>query len=359
MPFKMTRKFLNVGLLLLTCCSFWITPLSSQIGGLATFDFLNLTSSARATALGGYPIAVSDDDVSLGYLNPALISSKMSHRLSINQNFHFADISHGFIAYGLDLPSKKISLIFGVNYVNYGEFQRADLFGNRIGEFSGSESAITIGISRKLDERLRVGLNLKYANSRLDTYGSSGIGADLGFHYSNPEKMNTWALVFRNIGVQFSSFGDHRESFPFDLQLGFSKRLAHLPFRFMVTAHHLQKWNLRSPLDDVGQVILIDQTASEPSSLSKATDNFFRHLAFGGELLIGKNEVVRLRFGYNHLRNKELSVSNFRSLSGFNFGIGIKVKKITFDYGVGRFHLAGAVNHISASINLTSLFEKI
>lgn len=334
-------------------------PLAGQIGGIATFDFLNLTSSARATALGGYPIAISDDDVSLAYLNPALINEKMSHRLSINQNFHFADIRHGFIAYGLDIPQKKISLIFGANYINYGDFQRADIFGNRIGEFSGSETAITLGVSKKLDERLRVGINLKYVNSKFDTYGASGIGADIGFHYHNPDKLNDWALVFRNVGGQFSSFSDMRESFPFDLQLGYSKRLAHLPFRFMVTAHHLQRWNLRSPQDDIGQITLIDQVNNEPSRFSKAVDNLFRHLAFGGELLIGRKELFRLRFGYNHLRNKELSVSNFRSLSGFNFGFGIKIKKISFDYGVGRFHLAGAVNHISASIDLNSIFNKI
>ena len=334
-------------------------PLVSQIGGLGTFDFLNLASSARATALGGYPIAISDEDISQGYLNPALINEKMTHHLSINQNFHLADMSHGFIAYGLDIPSKKVSVMLGVNYINYGDFQRADIFGNRLGEFSGSETAITIGVSKKLDERLRLGVNLKYVSSRFDIYGSSGLGADIGLHYENPEKLSNWALVFKSVGGQISSYNGDQENFPFDLQLGYSKRLAHLPFRFMATAHHIQIWDLRSPLDDVGNIILIDQENNEPSGFSKATDNFFRHLAFGGELLIGKNEVFRLRFGYNHLRNKELSVSGFRSLSGFSFGFGLKIKKISFSYGVGRFHLAGGVNHISASIDLNTLFKKI
>lgn len=351
------HTFFKNAIILLICFLPSITQ--AQIGALYTFDFLNLTSSARTTALGGHPIAILDDDVSLGYHNPAVINEKMAHQLSANHNFHFADISHSFFAYGVNLPDKKLSLMIGASNISYGNFDRADIFGNRVDQFSAGETAITLGASRALDERLRLGVNLKYVNSRFDTYGSSGLGSDIGLHYFNPEKRAAWALVIKNIGIQISSYDIQREGFPLDLQLGYSKRLEHLPFQFSITAHHLQKWNLRSPLDDVSQVIFIDQQNNGPSGLSKSIDNFFRHLAFGGEFFIGKNEVFKLRLGYNHLRNKELSVSGFRSLSGFSMGFGIKIKKIRIEYGVGRFHLAGAMNHLSVGMNLNSFFKKI
>ncbi len=332
---------------------------SSQIGGLYTFDFLNLTSSARSTALAGFPIAIADDDVAQGYANPALINEAMSHHLSINHNFHFADISHGFVSYGLSLPDKNLSFMIGANYISYGDFDRADVFGNRNGNFSASENAITIGVSRKMDERLRLGVNLKYVNSSFDSFNSSGVGADIGLHYNNPEKRSNWAFVIKNIGGQFSTFDVEREAFPLDIQLGYAKRLEHLPFRFMITARQLQRWNLRSPLDELVTTSFIGQTPQPPSGFSRSIDNLFRHLTFGGELLLGKNEIFKLRFGYNHLRNKELSVEGFRSLSGFSFGFGLKVKKIRFDYGVGRYHLAGGVNHLSVSIDLNSFFKKL
>ncbi len=331
----------------------------AQIGGLYTYDFLNLSPSARATALSGYTIAIADEDIAQAFANPALINEKMSHHISINHNFHFADISYGNMAYGLNLPGKDISIMVGGSYINYGSFKRADVFGNLNGTFSSSESAFIIGASKQLDERLRMGLNIKYVHSRFDTYGSSGIGADLGVHYFNPQKRSNWAIVLKNIGGQLSSFDLKKEAFPFDLQIGFAKRLAHLPFRFMITAHHLQKWNLRSTLDDRSNNIFIGQASSSISNFSKTVDNFFRHLAFGGELLIGQNEVVRIRLGYNHLRNKELSVDGIRSLSGFSFGFGIKVKRMQFDYGAGRYHLAGGVNHLSVSFDLDSLFGKL
>ena len=72
-----------------------------------------------------------------------------------------------------------------------------------------------------------------------------------------------------------------------------------------------------------------------------------------------RGEVFRLRLGYNHLRNKELSVEGFRSLSGLSFGFGIRIKKIQIDYGVGRYHLAGSVNHLNVSIDLDHFFSKL
>lgn len=346
-------------LLVVIATSALACSMHAQIGGLQTFDFLNLSSSARTTALGGYTPAIADEDIAQGFSNPALLNAKMHQQLSFNHNFHFADISYGFIAYGHYLEKQEVSLFMGGSYVTYGEFDRADRFGNRIGSFDGGEAAIIIGAGKKLDERLSVGIHLKYAHSNLDTYQSAGIGADVGFHYHHPEKKYNWIIVLKNIGGQLSSYDFEKEAFPFDLQIGYSKRLQHLPFQFMITAHNLQKWNLRSPLDDESTVVFINQPNDGPGSLSKSIDNLFRHLAFAGELLLGKNEVVRLRFGYNHLRNKELSVEGFRSLSGFSFGFGIKLKSLRLDYGVGRYHLAGGVNHINVGIDLNALFSKL
>jgi len=166
-------------------------------------------------------------------------------------------------------------------------------------------------------------------------------------------------VVIRNLGVQLSRFSDQRQELPIDFQIGYSKRLAHLPFRWMVTMHNIHKWDLRTSLDDQNGVIVIGQEAAQTSGLSASVDNFFRHLTFGGEFLIGSKQAFRLRFGYDHLRNRELSLDNFMSLSGFSFGFGIKVKKWRLDYGVGRYHLAGSANHIGLVLDLDTFFKKI
>ena len=49
-----------------------VLPLTqAQIGGQHYYEFLNVSNSARITALGGSAIAVKDADAALGYFNPS------------------------------------------------------------------------------------------------------------------------------------------------------------------------------------------------------------------------------------------------------------------------------------------------
>ena len=41
----------------------------------------------------------------------------------------------------------------------------------------------------------------------------------------------------KDFGRQLSSYTDEKENLPFQLQMGVSKELAHLPFRFSIVAH--------------------------------------------------------------------------------------------------------------------------
>lgn len=348
---------IRIGLTCLLLCFY--QNATAQIGNLNTFDFLELAQSARATGLGDFTISIADKDITQGFANPALLNPRTNNQLSFNHNFHFADISHGFAVMGFSLGDSSLNFMAGINYISYGEFARADQFGNRNGNFSGSENALTLGVSKQLDSRLRIGVNLKYVGANFDAFSANGIGADFGVHLRHPEKKSNWSIVFKNVGYQLSSFNERKEPFPFDLQFGYAKRLAHLPFQFMITAHQLHHWDLRNPLDDQSNSIFIDQEPSEASGFSKTVDNFFRHLAFGGELLLGKSESFKIRFGYNHFRKKELAVSGFRSLSGLSFGFGFRIKKLNFDYGVGRYHLGGSVNHLSLGLDLNSFFKKL
>jgi hypothetical protein len=333
--------------------------LHGQLGGQQTYQFLNLSQSARTTALGGSLLSVADDDVALAYSNPALLNPSIHTQLSLNHNFHFADIQHGFINYGHHLDSLGLSFHVGINYINYGDFLRTDEFGIQQGNFDAKETAITIGASKMYEDRLRFGMNLKLISSKFDAYSSLGLAADLGVYYHNPEKSYSLAAVIKSVGTQLSTYNGLREKLPLEIQIGFSKKLSHLPFRFSIIAHNLQQWGVR--YDDPNQQAEVGLfgEVQEENSFSTGIDNFFRHFIFNGEFLFGKKENFRLRFGYNHLRRKELSVSEFRSLGGFSLGFGLKIKKFRIDYGVGYYHLAGGVNHLSLSTNLKEFKKKI
>ena len=333
--------------------------LLGQIGGRYTYEFLGNPQSARITALGGSLITIADTDISLAAANPALLSDTSHNQLSINHNFAFAGGSNGYIGYARKINKLGINADVGVSYASFGEFVAADELGNEQGTFSGGETALTIGASKQLNERIRVGANIKGVFGSLETYSSFGIGADIGLFYTKPGSNLTMAFVAKNIGTELSSYGNEFSSLPLDIQIGISQKLQHLPFRFTIIAHQLQQWSVR--YDDPNNVeteTLFGEPANEPSDFNNGIDNFFRHFIFSGEFLLGKTQGLKLRFGYNHLRRKELSLSNFRSLAGFSAGFGIRIKGIDIDYGLGYFHLAGTANHLSIRTDLSRIFRK-
>lgn len=339
---------------------FWSMSAFGQLGGRATYEFLNLAPSARVSALGGNLITVRDDDVNLAYANPAMLNAQVHQQLAFNHNFHFGGISNGYAAYGHHLQKPEISLHAGIQYVNYGTFDLTNDRGEIEGQFKASEYALVLGGAKMVDERVALGANLKMISSQLESYTSLGFTSDLAAMYLDTAKSLVISLVFRNVGSQVQTYREANfEPLPFDLQIGLSKKLKYLPFRFSVIYHHLDRWNVI--YDDPNQEnnsINFGDINTERSPTSIWIDNFFRHLVFNGEFLLGKKENFRLRLGYNHFLRKELSVENFRSLAGFSFGLGVKINRFRLDYGRTNYHLAGGINHLSISTNLREFTSK-
>ncbi|NNE25417.1 MAG: type IX secretion system protein PorQ [Saprospiraceae bacterium] len=331
----------------------------SQIGGRFAFESSNLPPNARLSALGGSLITVIDDDVALAQLNPAALDSVMDNQFSINHNFHFAGTQNGNLAFGKYLPKYGLTAHVAFQYMDYGTFDLTDAIGNINGEFSAGEYGFVLGVGKQLNERIRGGINFKTFIANYESYGAFAMGVDLGLHYQKPGSLTTWGIVLRNLGGELNPIVDDKRWLPFDLQIGMSKRLQHLPFRFSIIAHQMQKWYIRYDDPDVDNQTDIFGNVTSKSGFSKSVDNLFRHLIFNGEFLIGKQEQFRIRFGYNHLRKQELKVSTFRSLAGFSFGLGFNIKKIKFDYGWGYYHIAGANNHLSLRLNMDRIFNKI
>ncbi len=322
-----------------------------QEGGNQIFSFLNLSPSSRTTALGGSQIVQAGVDISTSFENPATSNAGLDNELSFQHQFLFAGIQTGQVGYGRFLATKNLMLHGGAKYILFGEFDGTDVFGNQTGTFKGSEAALYVGASYQLYENLSVGANLKFINSSLDVYRSSALAIDLGAIYNDTSGLFSAGFSIRNAGIQISTFDDLRENLPLEMSIGITRKLKHLPFRLFITYHHLQRWNLLydDPNTQEGGFFGGFQTIdSEPSEL----DNFFRHLIFGGEFILGKNEAFKVRFGYDHQRKQELSLTNFRTLTGFSLGFGFRVKKLRFDYAISKVHFGGSTHHLGLSTNL-------
>ncbi len=67
-------------------------PVSAQVGGRSTFEFLNLISSPRQAAMGGKVITIYDDDVNSPLFNPATINVDMGNQLAVNFVDYMGDV---------------------------------------------------------------------------------------------------------------------------------------------------------------------------------------------------------------------------------------------------------------------------
>jgi hypothetical protein len=350
----MNKKYL----LFIPLSIFIFFKVSAQIGGRYVFSFLKQQPSARMTGSSGSQIAWRDDDIAVAYANPALLNAQMHTALTYNQDFLLGKIKTGYFGTGYHIEKLKTTFQGGIQFINYGKFKQTDEFGNVQGEFTAAEYAIMAGAGRQINERLSAGVNIKFISSSLEAYQSIGLVADLAGAYWHPEKQFGLTVLFKNIGAQLSTYNGIRENVPLDVQIGLTKKLKRAPFRFSLLLHDLNRWNLRydNPFDK--DIALLGEESTESSSFSKAFDNFFRHLNYGGEIMLGKKENFRARVGYSHQVRKELSVQNTRSLAGFSLGFGVKVNHFRFDYGFGRQHLAGGMNHLSLSTNVNAFFKK-
>jgi len=322
-----------------------------QIGGENTYDFLNLTNSARMAALGGNQVALSDSlDLNVSYNNPSLLTPEMKNMLAINYVDYFAGVNYGYASYSFGTPLPG-NFAVGMHYINYGKFVEALPNGERTGAtFNAAEYALNIIWSNEY-KQFTYGINLKPILSSFESYQSFGIAADLGISHFSKNKHTVASLVARNIGTQITTYydGASKESIPFDLQFGISKKLLHAPIRFAATLQHLQKWDLAKPVEDKTGAITVYKEEN-------FTKKFMRHMVLGVELLPSPNFTIRA--GYNHQIRQELRLDEKMSTVGFSWGFGFRISRFQLSYGSARYHLAGSSNLISVAINLNDGFRK-
>lgn len=338
----MMRKLSLIILLILV-----MPKLLAQTAGTTTYEFLNLSTSARIGSLGGNQVGLVDNDVSLVFQNPGALTDSLSNRIAMNFVPYISGIRYGYVGYARDFKSVG-TFALGIHNINYGNFTYADEQGNLGGNFSGAEYAIMLTYSKKLTANITGGLTFKPIISNFENYNSFGLGADVGFTYLSNNRLFSAGIVLKNAGRQLSSYSGELEDLPTDLQIGFSKRLQYAPFRFSVTFQDLLNWDLEYYPDDSQNGSVNDSYDSYNVS---AIDNIMRHTVLGIEFFPAKN--FYLAIGYNHRLRQELKLEDKSGTVGYSWGFGFKVYKFNISYASARYHLAGSSNHFSLMANLS------
>jgi len=325
----------------------------AQIGGRSTYQFLSSIASARVAGQGSNAIANTAEDLNFALYNPSLLNEEMAGQFVFSGVDYISDIGFLDAAYAHHFDS--VGTFFAhLQYFDYGDFDRANLIGQRQGTFSANDMAFNVGYSYHLDTSWSFGATMKFINSVFDTYNSWGLAWDAGITYQIPSRRIAMALVMRNAGFQADPYSNVREPLPFELQLGISNRFEHMPLRWQITLEQLETFDLR--YRDPNQFTLNQFTGEVEENFPSIWSNLLRHVVIGLEF--APSESFNIQFGYNFRRRAELNLATRRTVAGFSVGGGIKIYKFYFHYSRNMYHIAGSANQISIRTNFTSFKSK-
>lgn len=322
----------------------------AQLGGTRAFEYLNLPSNARLSALGGVNLTSGWGDVAQAIYNPAFLDKEMHNRLVVSRLGYFSDIANTSVSY-VRTFEKYGTWSLNVGYLNYGEVESYDEDGFLNGDFKVHEYVVSIGNSQQFGP-FSVGGNLKVAASDLASYQASALLLDLGGTFKHPERDFTVGFLVRNLGFLMSDYLDGNNSqLPLDVQLGLSYKPEFMPFRFSLAARNLNRADVVY-YDASSNTILGDED-NEPGF----SEELFRRLVFGAELLLSPN--FQARFGYNHLIRQELKNQNgVNGGAGFSFGFMFRTKRFEFAFSRALYHAAGGSNTLQINMDLNGLIKK-
>ena len=298
---------------------FFLALLATSIqaqDGRTVYNFLRLPVSAHGAALGGNNITLVEDDESMVFHNPSLLSNVSDKTILINYMNYMAGVNTASAAFN-KVIKERASVAFSGQYINYGSMKEMNADNIQNGEFSAKDISIAGYFSYLLTDRITGGVAAKFITSYIGEYNSLALGVDLGLNYYHHESELSISLVAKNLGGQVKSYDDNFERMPMDLQVGISKRLVHTPLRFSATLTDLTHWNYK----------------------------FIQHLSAGAELILSPQ--IWIGAGYNFRRAKEMSIENSdheksSNWAGFSLGAGLSLNNFKLNFAYGKYHVSSS-----------------
>lgn len=279
------------------------------------YNFLRLPVSAHAAALGGDNITIIDDDETLIFNNPALLTSVSDKTINLNYMNYMAGAQTASASFNR-VVKEKASWAASAQFISYGKMKQTDASGVQTGDFSAKDISVAGYFAYMLSSRIVGGITAKFVTSYIGNYNSLGMGVDLGLNYYDPDRDWSLSVVAKNLGGQLKAYDDEYDAMPIDIQVGASKRFAHTPFRVSATLVDLNHWNYR----------------------------FFNHLVLGVDASI--SESIWLGAGYNFRRANEMNIDDADGGgthgAGLSFGAGVNLERFKLNLAYGKYHVSSS-----------------
>jgi hypothetical protein len=262
--------------------------------GTTTGEFLTLGAGARAPAMGGAGVALTDDATSL-YYNPSAMTQVKNQSVVL---MHTAYLDSSYFSQGAYVRNMGAKGSFGANlhYFNAGSIDRTDTSGASAGSLTPDDVSMTVGYGRSLGP-VNVGAGVKYVKSKL------------------LDSASTWAL---DLGILSQGFWGDR------LKVGGSITNLGNGLKY-----ESEKEDLPMTIKAGAAYHLSDRVAfALDTAFPKDEDAY----VMGGaeyEMPIAKDWSAAGRLGYNTGTSGDVS-----GLTGVTFGAGLTRKGMGIDYSL-------------------------
>lgn len=310
----MTRR-LSTTLLILSTAFIAIHAQTGDTG----YQFLNVPTSAHSAALGGGNVSIIEDDPTLMFTNPALLTNVSDKTLSLNFTSYISSTSKLSAALAKQAGERGTWAVAAM-MLNYGKMTETNENFEQLGEFSAKDISIQGGYTYLFSDYWSGGVQGKVIMSNYGEFKSTALGVDLGINYYDVDHGLSVSLVGQNLGGQVKALYETNEKLPFNLVAGISKDLANAPIRLSLTFDNITDWDEKKPIN---------------------------HLTFGADIFPSSTTWVAV--GYNPRRGNEMKIGDSKHWAGLSLGAGLTLKKLKIGLAWGKYHVAASSLLINAS----------
>lgn len=290
------------------------------------YSFLRLPVSAHVAALGGDNVSLTNNDATVIFHNPALITDVTDKTLNLNFMTYMEGSTTASASF---VKAYKERASWGISgqFMSYGEIKETTAANQQTGTFSPKDIALAGSFAYLLSDRISGGITARFISSTIGSYSSAAVAVDLGLNYQDTERGWSFSAVARNLGGQVKAYDDDFERIPFDLLVGVSRQLPNSPLTLHATMARLNNW---------------DQA-------------FIKHLTVGADIRLGSS--IYLSAGYNFRRKSEMEISEGGDTSashgaGLSLGGGIELERFKINVGFAKYHVSASSLLVNLSYTL-------
>ncbi len=298
--------------------------LGGQRAGTSAVTFLKIGVGARAAALGGAFVALSDDASAMCW-NPAGVAQVDRNEMMFNHVEWPADIQYEYLGYVQHLPDLG-SLGFSCSFLHMDDMPvTTEYQPHGTGEFfTYSDFMAGLTYSLKMMDRFSFGITAKYVREDIAELAMQGWMIDLGTYYWTGFKTLRFAVSLMNFGPNLRPEGNYLK-------------------RTKEGSSIEQQYEAFSPPTVFRIGSAMDLVKNEQYSviaslqMNHPVDNA-ENIVFGAECTF-KNQL-HIRGGYKLNYDEER----------FSFGMGLRMAFVQIDYAYGDFGRLLSTHQFSLSL---------